>query len=871
MQPGYKPGYWTQSMPFRKEWFGVLLFVIIWSGCAGVATAQDQGKRLFIPLKEGWHIKQMDADNPDVRLLTEEASSPGRGWLPASMPAQVHDILLEHKLIPDPHFGKNAAQSAWVGEKDWVYACIFPSPEKTVRTAFLRFGGLDTLAAVYLNGVRIGRFDDMFMEHSAEVSGYLSERGKSNVLLIIFYSPLRYLEELSVPEAYQGLPKYKFLRKCHSDFGSYLGARPHSVKTGIFRDVILDIPARSWLEDVWVRSSLSEDLMQAEVTFEVEIAGERAQLEWTLLDPADKRISRGTVPASAGRSVFHTTVPEPMLWWPWTHGSPNLYRLQVQLVQDNEVVDSRSIAFGIRDVKPVFSDPETGEKRFRFDINGRPVFLQGANWVPPEGMSHCWPQERASRLLELAVLGRMNILRVWAEGHVPPQEFYEECDRRGILIWQDFMFGYGEHPGGNPEFDRACRAEIESMIRRLRNHACLLLWCGGNENHMGWDFAGAKQDFMGKELFHEIMPDACRRLDPTRIFHPSSPYGGPVPNWPLEGDWHDYTTLTFAPEASVPTFGSEVGRASAPSLTSMQQFLSPEDLWPEAYDPAVRSPGQPAWPPMWQYRSVDGSWDKVAPVERFCDPRSAGELIRVLGTAHGEYLRDRVERARRGIPDGAPAGQRRCWGNMVWRLNDSWPILYWSVLDYYLEPKIPFYFLRRAYAPVLLSIERSPDRIAVWIVNDSQDEVAGRLTLRRVDFHGKVLGALEREVTVKPGRAERCLDATPLGPISLRREFLYAEFAGLSAVSLLHGERWLHLPPARVTARTVENRIEISTDVFARQVSLSAEGTTGACFDDNYFDLCPGETRTVEVIYPADARRIRVQALNSEAVVVQRK
>jgi len=870
MQRGHKPEYVTQSAAFRKERFGVLLLIVIWSGFSGVALAEEGGKRLYTPLKDGWHIKQLEADKPDIRRLTEEASSPGRGWLPASMPGQVHDILLEHGLIPDPHFGKNAAQSAWVGEKDWAYACTFPTPREASRTAFLRFGGLDTLAAVYLNGVRIGRFDNMFMEHSAEVSEYLSEPGKSNVLLIIFYSPLRYLEELAVPEPYQGLPKYKFLRKCHSDFGSYLGARPHSVKIGIFRDVILDIPGTSWLEDVWVRSSLSEDLKQAEVIVESEASGEMAQLEWTLLNPAEERIGRGMVPSSAGRFVFRATVSEPMLWWPWTHGSPHLYRLHLHLIKDNEVVDSRSIAFGIRDVKPVFSDPETGAKRFRFDINGQPVFLQGANWVPPEGMSHCWPQERASRLLDLAVLGRMNILRVWAEGHVPPQEFYDECDRRGILIWQDFMFGYGEHPGGLPEFDRASRTEIEGMIRRLRNHACLLLWCGGNENHMGWDFAGAKGDFTGKGLFHEIMPDACRKLDPSRIFHPSSPYGGPVPNWPLEGDWHDYTTLTFAPEASVPTFGSEVGRASAPSLTSMQLFLSPEDLWPEAYDPAVRSPGQPAWPPMWQYRSVNGSWDKVGPVEKFCDPKSPDELIRVLGTAHGEYLRDRVERARRGVPDGAPAGRRRCWGNMVWRLNDSWPILYWSVIDYYLEPKIPFYFLRRAYDPVLLSFERSPDRIAVWIVNDSQDEVSSRLMLRRVDFHGKVLGALEREITVKPGQAERCLEATPLGPVSLRREFLYAEFAGRSAVSLLHGERWLHLPPARITARTVGNKIEISTDVFARQVSLFAEGAAGACFDDNYFDLCPGETRIIQVLYPADVQRIRVQALNSEGVVVQK-
>ena len=212
---------------------------------------------------------------------------------------------------------------------------------------------------------------------------------------------------------------------------------------------------------------------------------------------------------------------------------------------------------------------------------------------------------------------------------------------------------------------------------------------------MGWDFAHGTKPTAGIGVFDRIMPEACARLDPTRLFHPSSPYGGRVPNWPLEGDWHDYTTLTYSPHASVPTYASEVGRVSTPSLASMRKFLSEDDLWPKDFSPAIRKPGQAAWPEMWQYRSVGGSWDKIGAIEQYCDPATAEELIRVLGTAHGEYLRDRVERERRGAPDGAPDGNRRCWGNMVWRLNDSWPIIYWSVIDYYLEPKIPYYFLRR--------------------------------------------------------------------------------------------------------------------------------------------------------------------------------
>jgi hypothetical protein len=386
---------------------------------------------------------------------------------------------------------------------------------------------------------------------------------------------------------------------------------------------------------------------------------------------------------------------------------------------------------------------------------------------------------------------------------------------------------------------------------------------------MGWDFARGTKPTAGLELFEQIMPEACARLDPDRLFHPSSPYGGRVPNWPLEGDWHDYTTLKFAPEASVPLYASEVGRASAPSLSSMRLFLSEEDLWPEGYSPAIRTPGRAAWPPMWQYRSVGGSWDKVGRVGDYCDPATAGELIRVLGMAHGEYLRDRVERERRGVPDGAPDGNRRCWGNMIWRLNDSWPIIYWSAIDYYLEPKIPYYFLRRAYDPVLISFEQTPDQIAVWVVNDSPEPVSGKLEVQRLRFDGNPRGQLETQVKVGPGQAKRCLVTTDLGPIYLRNELLHATFGAREATYLLIGERYLHLPNAKLTARATSGRIEIATNVFARAVTLEMNAVTGAVFEDNFFDMVPGQKRTIEVMNSAGGRAVTISALNAAPVRVE--
>ena len=212
----------------------------------------------------------------------------------------------------------------------------------------------------------------------------------------------------------------------------------------------------------------------------------------------------------------------------------------------------------------------------------------------------------------------------------------------------------------------------------------------------------------------------------------------------------------------------------------------------------------------------------------------------------------------------------RCWGNMVWRLNDSWPIVYWSVIDYYLEPKIPFYFLRRAYDPILISFERTTDRIAVWVVNDSPDPVAGRLTVSRRRFDGKTRGQLQTDVELTPGEAKRCLATTELGPVSLRNEFLHASFVGRESTYILIGERYLHLPRARLVARAVGDKIEIATDAFARQVALEMDGVTGAVFEDNYFDMPPGQKRSITVTNAAGGRQVIVRALNADPVRISR-
>ncbi len=830
------------------------------------AVSFGQTVRIRTALSEGWFVKQLDTPNPDIAALTREVATPDSSWLSARMPAQVHDVLLAHKLIPDPHFSDNAAKVTWVAEKDWAYGCKFRRADRAKGPIFLEFQGLDALATAYLNGVEIGRFDDMYRQYRVEVMKHLAPVGKVNVLLIVFRSPVHYLAEFQQPAAHEGaIPAVRYLRKAPPDFTNYLGARPNFIKVGVFRDVVLDSPGSAWIDDVWVRTELSPPYNRATVRARVMTSGNAGKLEYELLDPSGNSIAHGT--AEPGKD-FVIDVQAPQLWWPRMYGSQPLYKLAVSLTEGGRVLDARQTSIGIRDVKPMLKDPDTGEERFGFVVNGRLIFFRGGCWAPLEQMSQCWLPDRARRLLDLAEQGRMNILRVWAEGVEPPAEFYDECDRRGIAIWQDFFFANGMEPSDIPEYTAKVCAEIEEMVRRLRNHPSLLLWVGGNENYMAVDFA-RKKFTIGSDLFLKIMPEIISELDPARSFHPNSPYGGKVPNWPLAGDWHDYTTIQYEPESSVPLWSSEVLRASTPSLQSMRQFLKPEELWPAGWSTAIRKPGEPAWPPAWTYHSTGiETWDRVGAIERYPDAATAAELIRNLGTAHGEYLQERIERERRGVPDGAPDGHRRNWGNTVWRFNDPWPEIYSSVVDYYLEPKIAFYYMRRAYEPVLVSFERTPDWIAVWVTNDSPETVAGKLTVTHQKFDGEVLGQMSADVSLRAGESKRALNLTSLGTLSLRDEFLHASFNGHNSTLLLTAERYLHLPPTHLRAQTRGNSIELSTDVFARQVAIESEYGVGVAFEDNYFDMTPHQSRTIQVLNRGGGQAVRVQALNSEPVEV---
>jgi hypothetical protein len=360
--------------------------------------------------------------------------------------------------------------------------------------------------------------------------------------------------------------------------------------------------------------------------------------------------------------------------------------------------------------------------------------------------------------------------------------------------------------------------------------------------------------------------ETCRRLDPARHYQPSSPYFGQDPNDPREGNTHGYTNIWFVPGYDYLNFAAEDTRIAAPVLHSLRRFMKPEDLWPAGYTtlylPGERNP----YPRTWLAYTASESWKKTGPVEQFYDADDAAGLVHRLGMAESLYYQDTIERQRRGRDAADPSDRRRSGGYIVWKFNDSWPQIYSGKVDYFLEPYHAYYAIRRAYQPVLLSFDIGT-YIHLWVVNDSRETVVGTLSVQL--FHlgkNEVRKQIERPVNVPPGKSVAAVRLDEAGIGAFRREhILFASLAGADgkviarADTLVDIERRVAFPPAKLKMQAKGDTLEITSDKFARTVTLEGDAAGdpfGWFFEDNYFDLMPGEMKQVKILGHHNAGRI---------------
>jgi beta-mannosidase len=816
----------------------------------------------------------MDSLPLNGRWQTRQAAHPNAEWLPATVPGVIHTDLLAAGAIPDPFYRDNEKQVLWVGEADWLYRRQFDAPADFLRHdhVVLRCAGLDTLATIWLNGQEIGRADNMF--HAWEFNARPFLRPGENEIEIRFDSALRY-GQARLAERYihswstedHKLPGGNYVRKAQCHFGWDWG--PQLVTCGIWRDIELLAWDSARLVDLHIRQDHRQPGtvgLAVRATLEGKTAVSR-QLHIRLsLDGELVAAAEGEIVGEM--AVFHLPIANPQLWWPNGLGKQPLYLIDVEVRGENgRFLDRWQQRIGLRTLELVRQKDQWGES-FHFACNGVPFFAKGANWIPADSFITRLTDERYADLLGAAAAAHMNMLRVWGGGIYEQPILYDLCDELGICVWQDFMFGCATYPTFDDAFMANVLGEAAMVVRQLRHHACLALWCGNNELEQGlvqdsWNpWAMSWADY-GK-LFDDQLPKLVAKLDPDTAYWPSSPH---TPyddrrdwNDPRWGDahiwdvWHGMKPFEFY-YTCFHRFNSEFGFQSFPEPQMVRRFALPEEENITSY--------------VMEYhqRSPSGN-SKIMHylLEWFRLPTSFDMTLWLSQILQGMAVKHAVEHWRRTMPRGM--------GTLYWQLNDCWPGPSWSSLDYDGRWKALHYLARHFYAPLLLSAvpDGEAGAVAVYVTNDHLQQLAGEVRWLATTAQGEMVAEGRETAVILPNQntpiAE--LDLQPyLARHSPRDLLVWLELwvdGAIIAENLALFARPKHLaltePEIVVVVEGGENgRCHLTFTTAKPALWVWLELPDGCQLSDNFFHLRPGSPRVITLIGAETADNLQVYSL----------
>ncbi|MFM9873875.1 MAG: glycosyl hydrolase 2 galactose-binding domain-containing protein [Fimbriimonadaceae bacterium] len=655
------------------------------------------------------------------------------GWLEAEVPGYIHTDLMRHGVIGDPFVEKQELGCRWVDERAWNYECTFDwSPKDGLPNRVLVFEGLDTVVDVYLNEKLIGSFDNMFMRQEIDVAKLLIDG--ENCLRLCFHSAVRvgderratYFAENGIRTETAWFDERAFVRKAGCMSGWDWG--PRLVSCGIWKPIkLVEFESRIRTSSVG-QEFLGHGRFRVSIDVDIEGAGE-PEFFWNQ--------------SQVGQSF----VTSDQMWWPVHEGVPALHELEIRL--GDQVVRKQ---VGLRTIELIREPDEVGTS-FEFLVNGRRVWCRGANWIPHDSfLTRVRRDDVFAAIDRYRKLG-MNMLRVWGGGVYESDDFYDACDEAGILVWQDFPYACSYYPD-NAEFKQVAFDEAVHQISRLKDRACLAIWCGNNENRAlwqgKWGVADASPDrFYGEIIYDEVLKRAVAENDPGRPYIESSPLlvQGMVDEahapaqrhsddhfwdvWHGRGDWCFYRD-------SETRFSSEFGFASSCSLEAWK-MVSGRELSPT--DPAVR------W-----HDKTNKPWDVFKRMVEIHYPES--ETIEDWVYYSQLNQRDAMRAALEHYRSNAA-----CRGALIWQANDIWPVQSWALEDSACLVKPAGFEMRRCFAPVMLAATMLDKCLNIVVCNDSQEGVSGSLIVRWLDCNGGVLlESSDPFRTEVDGRQSQCFD-----------------------------------------------------------------------------------------------------------------
>lgn len=820
----------------------------------------------------------------------EFKSSSQDAWMPATVPGTVHTDLMANGVIEDPYYRVNERDVQWIDKQNWEYRVRFQVADlkSQYQHHLLQCEGLDTYADVYLNGQLLFQADNFHRFWETDISGALKEG--ENELYIYFHSPIQKGLAALEQHGYElpavndqsengGLGKKRvsvFVRKPGYHFGWDWG--PRLVTSGVFRPIRIKSWSDAQLSDVYFhQQSVSTEAAQLETLINVDAhAATSADL---FIYWQDSLLAQQKVSLQVGQQTVQIPIQidQPRLWWSRGLGEAYLYDLKVQLQVDGRTLDEKQHRVGLRSVR-VVQEPDEKGSSFYFELNGVPVFAKGANYIPNDLFLSRFTEKDYESLIQSAADANMNMLRVWGGGIYEYDHFYDLCDEQGIMVWQDFMFACSMYPGDSA-FLESVRQEAIDNVRRLRNHASIVIWCGNNEIDVAWAnfkytagwgwkqlYSKERRDQIWEDytaVFHQILPEVVAQYHPGIFYWPSSPYAregehsnnksthGDIHYW---GVWHAKHPFSAFYE-NVGRFMSEYGFQSFPELKTVKTYTVPEDWNIESEVMASH-----------QRSGIGNLRIRGYMADHYQVPDDFESFLYVGQVLQGEAMKMAVEAHRSAMP--------YCMGSLYWQLNDCWPVASWSGMDYYQRWKAMHYFVKNAFEPLIVSFLPQGDSLQLFVTSDHLEAIDAQLKLRLLDFEGKELWVSENDITIAPNTAEiQALlfskELTKLGneqQMVLLAELQRGDERLTSACYYFKQPKDLTLPKGvlpKLQLKTLPDgqyEISVSADQLLKNLWLYFDEVDGI-FSDNFFDLLPGEQKKLIFSPKTPLDKLQVQSI----------
>ena len=728
-------------------------------------------------LNSGWKLKL--TPRPDA--FTSSAETDGHNqWrnqnseakkpvipaeLPASVPGCIHTDLISAGLIDDISVNGKEQDQMWIWRSDSSYFTVIKK-QPVGRRYFLKFHGLDTLATVKINGEAKLQTKNMHRSYHLEISEAVVQGDLK--LEIDFNAPLSDAEAqvkaLGLYPRPYNMP-YNYQRKMACSYGWDWG--PITISSGIWKPIELISFEKAAISNFSVIADVVNG--KGKVKSKAEVFGDTTGMSFALKVNDVNKVVAESMGNSPEQALENLNIE---LWQPRGRGAQKLYQIELQLIDNGEVIQTVTKQVGFRTVELDTSAIGDNKHMFAIKVNGLRLWIRGANWIPDDPFLHRVTRARYEKRISDMLEVNINGIRVWGGGIYENEDFYDLCDREGIVVWQDFLFACAAYPETDEMFAEV-DSEVEEAVGRLASHPSLVIWCGGNECIEGFQYWGWQPDLAGKpwgETFYlKTIPNQLRKWDQTRPYIPGSPFSthsddvrsfdsGTNHIWDV---WNELGYERY--EQYKPAFAAEFGFNGPGSWTMLANAIGEQNL--DSRDPKLAD----------HQKAFDGM-DKITAglVREFAKPPVEGPAW---------YFAAALDQAR-AVEVGLKHFRslyETCSGSILWQFNDMWPAISWAVTDYTGFRKLAWHAMKSAYQPRTFTIGRVDQGAQLTIINDTQRDWNSSIKVTLIDSEGQLVGSEDISIALQPFEVHR-KNLTEVFPVIADGNFegfLHAEGDGI--------------------------------------------------------------------------------------------